>query len=152
MPVSGSSATLSVPWDTCTWPYSGYLVLQNPSTTADAQVFTVSSSISVDRTTPAVADAPPPPIKVPGPVVSAPANDPAPKLTLHAPELLRVSPRDRVLRFVVYSTGEGELEAGDALKIQGPEDIDLSAAGTAELILVDAPLDFEPVGVWAGER
>jgi redox-sensitive bicupin YhaK (pirin superfamily) len=50
------------------------------------------------------------------------------------------------------STGDDELEAGDALKIQGPEDIDLSAAGTAELILVDAPLDFEPVGVWAGER
>jgi hypothetical protein len=43
--------------------------------------------------------------------VPAPASDPAPKLTLHAPELLRVSARDRVLRFVVYSTGEGALEA-----------------------------------------
>jgi quercetin 2,3-dioxygenase len=50
------------------------------------------------------------------------------------------------------SAGDDELEAGDALKIEGPQDIELRTRNTAELILIDVPLTFEPVGVWAGER
>jgi redox-sensitive bicupin YhaK (pirin superfamily) len=50
------------------------------------------------------------------------------------------------------SAGDDELEAGDALKIEGPQDIELRTRNTAELILIDVPLIFEPVGVWAGER
>jgi redox-sensitive bicupin YhaK (pirin superfamily) len=46
------------------------------------------------------------------------------------------------------------LAAGDAAKIEGHEDVVLSASDGAsdgaELILVDVPLDFERVGVWAG--
>jgi uncharacterized protein DUF6055 len=109
--ISGNQASITVPWDTCTWPYGGYLVLQNPSTTADAQVFTVSGSVSVDKSKPAAATAPPPPVTVWGPVVPAPSTDPAPTLTIHAPEVLRVSAKTRLLRFVVYSNGQGRLQA-----------------------------------------
>ncbi len=41
------------------------------------------------------------------------------------------------------------LSAGDAAKIEGPEQVSLSAEAAAELILVDVPLEFRPVGAWA---
>lgn len=45
---------------------------------------------------------------------------------------------------------DNRLDAGDAIKIeQGPEPLSLSATGTAELILVDVPAAFQPIGVWA---
>ena len=48
---------------------------------------------------------------------------------------------------------DGEpLRAGDAAKITGPADLRLGRGVAAELILIDVPLDFEPTGVWAGER
>ena len=50
------------------------------------------------------------------------------------------------------SAGDDDMASGDAMKIHGPEDIALTNPDIAEVILVDAPLDFEPVGVWAGER
>ncbi|MGH9269405.1 MAG: hypothetical protein ACRD0D_14670 [Acidimicrobiales bacterium] len=50
------------------------------------------------------------------------------------------------------STGDDDLAVGDAIKIYGSEDIAVKNPDTAELILVDVPLDFEPVGVWAGVR
>jgi quercetin 2,3-dioxygenase len=43
------------------------------------------------------------------------------------------------------------LQTGDAAVITGPVEISLTTDHAAELILVDVPLDFEPVGVWAGE-
>jgi hypothetical protein len=45
----------------------------------------------------------------------------------------------------------GDLAAGDAIKIGGPEDIEVTTPDVAELILVDVPLRFEPVGVWAAD-
>jgi redox-sensitive bicupin YhaK (pirin superfamily) len=46
--------------------------------------------------------------------------------------------------------GEDErLDAGDAVKIHGPERIVTEAVAPAELILVDVPAAYEPVGVWA---
>ncbi|NDU78742.1 hypothetical protein GWI34_40070, partial [Actinomadura sp. DSM 109109] len=39
---------------------------------------------------------------------------------------------------------------GDAAVITGPEEVKVTADDVTELILVDVPLDFEPVGVWAG--
>ncbi len=50
------------------------------------------------------------------------------------------------------STANDVLEAGDAIKIEGPEELDLRTSTVAELILVDVPLEFEPVGVWAKEQ
>jgi redox-sensitive bicupin YhaK (pirin superfamily) len=44
------------------------------------------------------------------------------------------------------------LRTGDAVKIEGPERISLGSTLAAELILVEVPLEFEPVGVWAGRR
>jgi quercetin 2,3-dioxygenase len=47
---------------------------------------------------------------------------------------------------------DGEaLATGDAAAITGPIALGLSTDTAAELILVDIPLEFEPVGVWAGE-
>lgn len=44
------------------------------------------------------------------------------------------------------------LRTGDAAKVIGEASFDLSTDVGAELILIDVPLEFEPVGVWAGER
>jgi quercetin 2,3-dioxygenase len=41
------------------------------------------------------------------------------------------------------------LRTGDAVKIFGPEDLDLAADQGTELILIDVPATYEPVGVWA---
>jgi redox-sensitive bicupin YhaK (pirin superfamily) len=42
------------------------------------------------------------------------------------------------------------VKTGDAVKVTGPEDLQLTAHETTELILVDVPLEFTPVGVWRG--
>jgi redox-sensitive bicupin YhaK (pirin superfamily) len=42
------------------------------------------------------------------------------------------------------------LKTGDAVDITGPEHLRLAAQEPTELILVDVPLTFEPVGVWRG--
>jgi redox-sensitive bicupin YhaK (pirin superfamily) len=44
------------------------------------------------------------------------------------------------------------LRTGDAAQIVGPVGASLTTDLAAELILIDVPLEFEPVGVWAGER
>jgi redox-sensitive bicupin YhaK (pirin superfamily) len=46
----------------------------------------------------------------------------------------------------------GRLRAGDAAKVTGPVDLRLATDAAAELILIDVPLEFEPVGVWAAGR
>jgi Family of unknown function (DUF6055) len=112
VPFSGTAGSVSVnvPWDTCTWDKAGYLVVQNPSTTLDAQTFTVTGSITVDTTTPAGSQNPPT-FGVPGISIPAPTSAVPPTLTIHAPELLRVSAKDRKLRLVVFSNGSGKLRA-----------------------------------------
>lgn len=42
-----------------------------------------------------------------------------------------------------------QLATGDAVKAYGPERLRLQAAGETELILIDVPLRYQPVGVWA---
>ena len=44
------------------------------------------------------------------------------------------------------------LRTGDAIKVGGATDLTFQTDVAAELILVDVPLEFEAVGVWAGER
>ncbi len=44
------------------------------------------------------------------------------------------------------------LTTGDAAKITGEAQLEMATDVAAELILIDIPLQFEPVGVWAGER
>jgi len=43
------------------------------------------------------------------------------------------------------------LTTGDAAKVTGEAALEMSTDVGAELILIDVPLEFEPVGVWAGE-
>lgn len=45
--------------------------------------------------------------------------------------------------------GDDTLGAGDAAKLAGPEDIQVTGIDEAELILIDIPLHFRPIGVWA---
>jgi hypothetical protein len=111
--LAGSTATLSVPWDTCTWEERGVLVVQNPSTSADAALFTVSGSLTVDRSRLATAT-PPPKGTYDGPTVPALDAGAAPTIALYGPETLRVSKKKRLLRLVVFSSGSGRLEANVA--------------------------------------
>jgi len=44
---------------------------------------------------------------------------------------------------------EESLAGGDAAKLAGPEDLELTASDDTELILIDVPLQFGPIGAWA---
>ncbi|QSB15425.1 pirin family protein [Natronosporangium hydrolyticum] len=44
---------------------------------------------------------------------------------------------------------EEDVFAGDAAKVTGAHELTVEATEDAELILIDVPLDFQPVGVWA---
>ena len=46
--------------------------------------------------------------------------------------------------------GEHALGTGDAAKITDLESFAITAEQTTELILVDVPMRFAPVGIWAG--
>jgi hypothetical protein len=114
--VSGTTASLTVPWNTCAGSPHAYVSLPNETNDAappalDGREFTLSGTITVDKSSPASASEAPTPVKVIGPVVNAPSSDPAPDLTLYAPELIRVSSKTRVLRFVIFSDGSGTLKA-----------------------------------------
>jgi quercetin 2,3-dioxygenase len=45
-----------------------------------------------------------------------------------------------------------KVSAGDAAKISGPHQLVVTATAETELINIDVPLEYRPVGVWAGER
>jgi redox-sensitive bicupin YhaK (pirin superfamily) len=47
------------------------------------------------------------------------------------------------------TAGKEQLSTGDALKIREEPELRLKATAASELILVDVPLEFRPVGVWA---
>ena len=49
------------------------------------------------------------------------------------------------------SLNDDQLRTGDAATITGEVSLEFRTDVGAELILIDVPLDFEPVGVWAGE-
>ena len=71
----------------------------------------VSGTVTVDKSKPASATEAPAGVKITGPVIQTPTSDPAPDLTLYAPELIRVSAKTRLLRFIVFSSGDGALKA-----------------------------------------
>lgn len=109
--VSGSTASIRVPWNTCAGSPLAYLSLPNDSLGTDGREFTVSGSVGVDSQTPAAPTDPPPGAHVIGTPVAAPTSDPAPTLNVYAPEVIKVSSKTRVLRFVVFSSGDGKLGA-----------------------------------------
>lgn len=116
--VSGSTASITVPWDTCSGSVDGYLALPNPSSTADSQVFTVSGSLTVDSSTVATPAAPPNPLYV-GPTVPGPSGDVPPSILVYGAELVRVPAATRVVRLIVFSSGSGKLRAVVAGKVLG---------------------------------
>ena len=108
--ISGSTATLVVPWDTCFGGYDGYLVLPNPSLTLDSQPFVVSGTLNVDLTTLTTTVGPPAPIWT-GLTVASPSGEVAPSIFLYGAQLVRVSAATRAVRLIVFSSGPGKLHA-----------------------------------------
>lgn len=108
--INGSTATVSVPWDTCFGGYDGYLVLPNPSLSADAQQFVVSGSLSVDLTKIPTPKGPPDPLWT-GPTVASPSGVVAPSIFVYGAQLVRVSAATGTVRLIVFSSGPGKLEA-----------------------------------------
>jgi hypothetical protein len=109
--VTGSTGSLTVPWNTCAGSPDAYLSLPNGTLGMDGREFVVTGTVSVDKSTPANATDPPAPVKVIGPIISAPTTDPAPTMKVYAPEVIHVSAKTRLLRFAVFSSGEGKLQA-----------------------------------------
>jgi hypothetical protein len=115
--LNGSTATITLPWDTCNWspvpPYTsvGYLSLPNPSQTANGQVFTVSGSLTVDSSVLATPDTPPTVPNVRGVVVDAPANEVAPSIFVYGPAVVPLARKASDVRLVVFASGEGKLHA-----------------------------------------
>jgi len=109
--VTGSTATITVPWNTCAGSPNAYLSLPNDTLDLDGREFTVNGKVTVDTTSPAAPTAPPPGAHVIGTPIPAPTTDTAPTLNVYAPEVLRISSKTRVLRFVVFSSGNGKLGA-----------------------------------------
>jgi hypothetical protein len=110
--ISGSNASITVPWNTCKGSADAYLSLPNPSTdsAANGKEFTITGTLTVDTSTPTAATLPPTPVYT-GPTVAAPATDVAPTIFVYGAELIRVSTVDRMIRLIVFSSGEGSLQA-----------------------------------------
>lgn len=110
--VNGSTASITVPWDTCDWGATrGWLSLPNASTTVDGAQFTVTYTMTVDTSTPASATSAPSPTTIWGTTVPVPTTDVAPTIEVYGPELLRLSATDPSIRLIVESDGAGTLNA-----------------------------------------
>jgi hypothetical protein len=109
--VSGSTASLTLPWDTCDWGASkGYISLANPTTNVDAADFRISGTLTVDRSQEATATPPPDPVKVAGQVVDAGGGD-APRIQVFGPQLIQLGATSRQLRVIVQASDGGSLKA-----------------------------------------
>src|SRR4051794_38944303 len=141
--VNGSTATLTVPWDTCYWSkWNAGVSLPNPSATADSQIYTVTTTMTVDKSVILTATSPPGMVTMPGTVVFVPTVDMPPSIDVAGPELIRVSSSDRILRLIVTSDGAGTLSGalgglslGSADLRAGHNDVrfDLPATALAKL-------------------
>jgi hypothetical protein len=110
--ISGSNASITVPWDTCDWgPTPGWVSIPNASTTVDGAGFLVSYTMTVDTTTPATASPPPTPATIWGSTVPVPTTDAAPSIDVFGPELIQVSAKSPMIQLLVESSGPGTLGA-----------------------------------------
>jgi hypothetical protein len=118
--INGNTASLSVPWDSCTGGPDGYLALPNPSLATDSASFAVSGSLTVDLNTPTTAKPPPAPLYAgPGAVVPSPTADIAPSIFVYGAQVVRVSTADRMVRLIVFASGPGTLTANVGAKKLG---------------------------------
>ncbi len=107
--VSGSSATASLPWDTCAWQNKGLLSLPNTSVTANGTNFTVWTHIDVDTTKATTATPPPAPGSTYGQVIDTGSAIAVPDVVVAGPQLLRLAATDTQLHLIVQSSGEGTM-------------------------------------------
>jgi len=107
--VSGTTATASIPWDTCSSDAPAYVSLPNTSQTLDARTFVFSASLTVDKTKVVSAKTPPPGVAVIGAVVAAPTEDPAPDLAFYSRKVMKLASNSRMLRLVFFSSGTGRV-------------------------------------------
>ena len=110
--VSGGNATITVPWNTCAASSDAYLALPNPSTdvAANGEDYVISGTLTVDTSTPSAATLPPDPVYT-GPTVAAPTTDVVPSILVYGAQIVRVSTADRLVRLIVFSSGDGQLQA-----------------------------------------
>jgi hypothetical protein len=108
--VSGSTATATIPWDTCKWTTKGYLSLPNTSL-VDGTSFTVSGHLTVDYTKPASSSTPPAQSTQYGQTVDASTVSDVPDITLFGPQLLKIGADAKQLRLIVHSDGGGSVTA-----------------------------------------
>ena len=116
--INGNTATATVPWDTCGGGQHGYLALPNPSLGSDVQVFTVSGSLVVDKSTIATNGGPPLPTYV-GPTVPGSVTQFAPSIRFYGAQLVRVSSADRLVRLILFASGDGKLQVALGGKVLG---------------------------------
>jgi hypothetical protein len=113
--INGSTATASIPWDTCTWSSgAGLLSLPNASKAVDAADFVVTASLTVDPSIQVTSIVPaPPPTRVPvtSPVVPVSSLDIAPTIEVFGPQLLTLSATASQIRLIVSASGEGLVSA-----------------------------------------
>jgi len=123
--VSGSTASLTLPWNTCTGGAPAYLSLPNASTAANAngKEFVVGGTLVVDPSTIAAPTPAPPPFAVNGPVGVVPTGAIAPTIDVSGPELIRISSKSTSLRLIVTADTDGTLQGA----------LGAFALGTAEL-------------------
>ena len=100
--VSGNTATLNdIPWNTCGASPHAYVSLPNesndvaPPRPRRPRIFRLGHGHGRQER-PASATEAPAGVKITGPVIQTPPSDPAPELTLYAPELIRVSAKTRL--------------------------------------------------------
>ncbi|MGH2972767.1 MAG: hypothetical protein ACRDLE_11710 [Gaiellaceae bacterium] len=118
--VNGSTASITVPWDTCFWGDTrGWLSIPNAGTTVDGADFTVTSSVTVDPNTSISATSPPPPVTTWGTTVPVPTTDVAPSIDVFGPELLQVSAASPTIRLIVQSSGPGTVNAALGTTVLG---------------------------------
>jgi hypothetical protein len=109
--ISGSTATTTVPWDTCMWTNKGFLSLPNPTTDKDGMSFTVSEHLTVDTNAPANAKVPPAPATPFGTIVNVPTAGLVPAISVFGPELLTLAAGATQIRLIIESSGEGSVAA-----------------------------------------
>lgn len=108
--VSGSTATATVPWDTCTWSTHGYLSLPNATTDVEGASFQVSTHLAVTSTE--TTSAPPStPANSYGNSTDAASAVGALAVSLRGPGTLKLSPTDTSLDLVVEANDQGKVSA-----------------------------------------
>src|SRR6266516_1518516 len=121
--VSGSTASITLPWSTCAAGSKAYLSLPNGALSlaaaTDGQEFTVSGTLTIDTKTVIAPGARPDPVKMPETAVSVPTSDVAPTIQVFGPEVIHLAASDRELRLIVSSDSPGKVQAAIGSTILG---------------------------------